>query len=210
MHKIYHLFLLVFITAVTSFGQVRMGATAGLQLATHTPADVGVRNKIKTGYFAGVLLDIPLSPTLSLRPQLLYSAKGARKNIPGPLDVDLLLNYVEAPIQLVYTIDSGTGYLSFGAGVYVAYGLSSKAVVTSNGQSRTFTDDFGPNADQYRRNDVGGRLSIDYELPSGLSIGTYYVPGFANLNNPSAASLSNVATHNSALGITVGYWLKKR
>ena len=210
MYKLYQSFLLVFITAITSFGQVRLGATAGLQLATHTPADVGVQNKIKTGYFVGVLVDVPLSTNLSLRPQLLYSVKGARKSITGPLDVDLSLNYVELPVQLVYTIESGTGFLSFGAGVYIAYGLSSKAVVTSNGQTRTFTDDFGPNADQYRRNDIGGRLSIDYELPSGLSIGTYYAPGFTDLNNPSAISSGNVATHNSALGISVGYWLRKR
>lgn len=210
MPKIYQSFLLIFITALSSFGQVRVGATAGFQLATHTPADVGVQNKIKTSYLAGVLLDIPLNTNVSLRPQLLYSAKGARKAITGPLDVSLSLNYIEVPVQLVYTVESGTGYLSFGAGVYVAYGLSSKAVVTGNGQSRTFTDDFGPAADQYRRYDIGGRLSIDYELPSGLSVGTYYAPGFANLNNPSATASGNVATHNSALGISVGYWLKKR
>jgi hypothetical protein len=210
MHKIYQSFLLVFMTVITSFGQVRVGATAGFQLATHTPEEVGTQNKSKVGFMAGAMFEIPLSSSVSLRPQLLYSAKGVRKNALGTFDAALSLNYIEVPIQLVYTVESGTGHLSFGAGVYIAYGLSSKAVITSNGQTRTFTDDFGPNADQYRRNDVGGRLSIDYELPSGLSIGTYYAPGFTDLNNPSAISLGNVATHNSVLGISIGYWLKQR
>ena len=210
MHKIYHSFLLVFITAITAFGQVRVGATAGFQTATHTPADVGVRNKLKAGFLAGVMLDIPLSGPVSLRPQVLYSVKGTQRNILNTLDVALSLNYVEVPVQLVYTVESGTGQLSFGAGLYVAYGLSSKALVTVSGQTKTLTDDFGPAADQYRRNDVGGRLSIDYELPCGLSIGTYYAPGFTDLNNPSATALGNAATHNLALGLSVGYWLKKR
>lgn len=210
MSKIHQSFLLVFITTVTAFGQVRVGATAGFQAASHTPADVGIRNKLKAGFLAGVMLDIPLSATVSLRPQVLYSVKGVNRNILNTLDVALSLNYVEVPVQLVYTVESGTGYLSFGAGIYVAYGLNSRAVVTSNGHTQTLTDDFGPAADQYRRNDVGGRLSIDYELPSGLSIGTYYAPGFADLNNPSATALGNVATHNLALGISVGYWLKRK
>ncbi|WP_157618650.1 porin family protein [Spirosoma spitsbergense] len=210
MHKIYQSFLLVFITIMTSFGQVRVGATAGFQLAIHTPEDVGTQNKSKAGFMAGAMLEIPLSSGVSLRPQLLYSAKGVKRNVLGTFDAALSLNYIEVPIQLVYTVESGTGHLSFGAGVYIAYGLSSKAVITSKGQSRTFTDDFGPAADQFQRNDIGGRLSIDYELASGLTIGTYYAPGFTDINNPSAASSGVVATHNSALGISVGYWLKKR
>ncbi len=156
----------------------------------------------------GAMFEISLSASVSLRPQLLYLAKGVRKNSLGTFDAALSLNYVEVPVQLVYTVESRTGHLSFGAGIYIAYGLSSKAITTSRDQTKTFTDDFGPAADQFQRNDVGGRLSIDYELSSGLSIGTYYAPGFANINNPSATSLGNVATHNSALGITAGYWRK--
>ena len=210
MPKIYQSFLLVFITGITAFGQVRVGATAGFQLATHTPEEVGTQNKSKAGFMAGAMFEIPLSTTVSLRPQLFYSAKGVRKNALGTFDAALSLNYVEVPVQLVYTVESGTGHLSFGAGLYIAYGLSSKAVITSNGQTKTFTDDFGSAADQYRRNDVGGRLSIDYELASGLMIGMFYSPGFTDLNNPSATASGSVATHNTALGISVGYWLKKR
>jgi hypothetical protein len=210
MRTIYPSFLLIFITVITAFGQVRVGATAGLQLATHTPEEVGTQNKSKAGFMAGAMFEIPLSSSVSLRPQLLYSAKGVRKNALGTFDAALSLNYIEVPIQLVYTVESGTGHLSFGAGIYIAYGLSSKAVITSNGQIKTFTDDFGPAADQFRRNDIGGRLSIDYELASGLTIGTFYAPGFMDINNPSTTAIVNVTTHNSALGISVGYWLKKR
>lgn len=208
MKKIYMIIAGCLIAASSLFAQVRVGVTAGYQVVTHTPDEVGTQNKLKSGYLAGLLFDLPLGAGVSLRPQVLYSSKGVKKDALGTFDAALSLNYLEVPVQLVYTVESGSGHLSFGAGVYVAYGLSSKAVVSSNGQTKTFTDDFGTAADQYKRTDVGGRLSIDYELASGLVLGVFYAPGFANLNNPSATS--DVATHNSALGVSVGYWLKKR
>ena len=208
MNRIYTILFLLFLETSSTFGQVRVGATAGFQAATHTPEEVGTQNKFRAGFLAGVMFDIPLSATVSLRPRVLYSTKGVRKSALSTFNATLSLNYIEVPVQLVYNADSDAGRLSFGAGLYVAYGLSSKTVVTSAGQTKTFTDDFGTSADQFKRTDIGARFSVDFALKSGLSLGIFYAPGLANLNNPS--TVDNVATHNSSIGIAVGYWLKKR
>ncbi len=208
MRKSYVFVLLILVSTATTYAQIRIGATAGFQATTHTPEDLSAKNSLKASYFAGAMFSLPLSESISLRPQVLYSRKGVQTTVLGVFDANLALNYLEIPVQLVYSARSPTGWLNFGAGLYYAYGFSDKAVITSNGQTYTATDNFGSGSDQFRRSDVGARLSIDYELESGLTFGAFYAPGLTDINTVTASG--NNTTHNSALGVSVGYWFKKR
>lgn len=207
--KWFSLFALALLISISATAQIGLGVTAGFQASTHTPADVGVQNKSKIGYLAGFMASVPLSKAVSVRGQVLYSVKGVHTTIPGYPATKITLNYVEIPIQAVYTSESGNGHLHYGAGLYVGYGLSSKSVFGNGGSTYTYRDDFGENIGQFKRVDVGARLSLDYELNSGLMLGVFYAPGLINLNNPATNSTDNFATHNSSLGLSVAYWFKK-
>ncbi|GAB3692254.1 hypothetical protein GCM10027592_11010 [Spirosoma flavus] len=208
MKKITILTAGLFFAALTSFAQVRIGVTGGLQMANQKN-DIGgfsISGSNRIGYTAGLMLDAALSESFSIRPQVLYSVKGTKFDLSGLSggltdgNVTLAFNYIEVPIQVTYGLQAGPGRVVLGAGPYVGYALSGSTSGSVQGQSGSETVDFGSGEDQVKRLDYGLRLSGGYELSSGLSISAFYSPGLANLANGSSQT-----TTNSAFGLTLGF-----
>ena len=152
---------------------------------------------------AGLLLDAPIAKKISIRPQLLFSAKGSKYYTGGSspgVTSSFILNYLEIPIQLVYGVKAWSGQVVVGAGPYVAYGLSVKQTINLLNQSYENKLTFGSANDQYKQFDVGIRLSIGYEPPSGVLLSVHYSPSFSNLSNERSSSLNN-----RTVGFSVGY-----
>ncbi|WP_460980398.1 porin family protein [Spirosoma fluminis] len=192
--------------SMASFAQVRVGVTGAVQFANQTLnfGSVSLKGTNKIGFQAGLLLDAPLSESFSIRPQLLYSVKGTKlANLNfglGAGDVTTTFNYLEVPIQLLYNIEAGPGFVTLGAGPYVAYALNGKTTGEALGQSDSQSIEFGSGEDQTKRLDYGLRLSAGYELSSGISISGYYAPGLGNLSNTSGGKATN-----TAFGLSLGF-----
>ncbi|MBD2701997.1 PorT family protein [Spirosoma sp. BT702] len=208
MKKFTVLTVCLFITVLTSFAQVRIGVTGGLQMANQKNSIGGfsISGTNRIGYTAGLLIDAALSESFSIRPQILYSVKGTKFDLGGLSgglangNVTLAFNYIEVPIQVTYGLEAGPGRLVLGAGPYVGYALSGTTSGSVQGQSGSENIEFGSAEDQVKRLDYGLRLSGGYELSSGLSISAFYSPGLANLANG-----SNQTTTNTAFGLTLGF-----
>jgi hypothetical protein len=199
----------VLLSSILSFAQVRVGVTGGVQFASQKInfAGLSLKGDNKVGFQAGLLLDAPLSESFSVRPQLLYSVKGSKlANFDfgfGSTDVSTTFNYLEVPVQLMYNVEAGPGYVTLGAGPYVAYALSGKTTTKALGQSESQSIEFGSGEDQTKRLDYGLRLSVGYELTSGIFLTGYYAPGLANLANTSAQKATNTA-FGFSLGLLFG------
>ncbi len=198
---------LLLLSSVVTFAQIRVGVTGGVQLAAQRFMGSGtiINSENRIGFQAGLLLDAPIVGNLSVRPQFLYSMKGAKyNNFAGFGDeVTIAVNYLEVPIQLTYGLKAGPGSVILGVGPYVAYALNGKVKTRAQGQSYSAPIEFGEN--QQERLDFGLRLSASYELTSGLQVTGYYAPGLRNLSNE-----PNTTARDSAYGLSMGYLFGSR
>ena len=175
--------------------QTRFGIQGSLQFANISSSGNGVSftGDNLLGFRGGVLADLPISGQISLRPQLLYSTKGTDFSKVTGTPLKTGIQYLEVPVQLMYSLNAGPGHVVLGAGPYVGYALSS----TTNGTSDASLDGLN-------RLDVGLALSAGYELESGLIFSGYFSPGLTNLIADSA-QLGGATSRNTAFGLNVGY-----
>ena len=231
------------------FAQVRYGITGSGQGSTIS-ASVDLTNlgpafgvpiipiNARTGFRAGLMADFPLSGHVSIRPQLLYSAKGGdvqtgtfvtsllqkfSPNTPVGSIVGFqskaIINYVELPVQLMYGLAAGPGRLLVGAGPYAAVAVGGSI----NGQAINF------NTSNFHKLDLGATASVGYELTMGLSLSAYYAHGLTNIAKNSTPNLGGInpldpvgslasldpssfggTLYNQSYGISVGYLLPSR
>lgn len=218
-----------FLFHALAIAQVRFGIVGGAQFAKQSFSfdDARFTGKNKVGYQAGVMVDAMLVGNLSFRPQLLYSVKGTKypdfgigdlfggllgelgdpDNTGGSVnfdDMDLTMkatiNYVELPLQLVYSVDAGPGWINLGAGPYLGYALSGKTLMSFAGQSDNQPIEFGSDEERMKRLDYGLRLSLGYEMPSGLMLTGHFSPGLANLANS-----PDLKVKNTTFGLSLGF-----
>ena len=81
---------------------LRVGVMAGASSTTIGGKDAEDAER-RTGFLAGVYLVKPIAGSLSLRPELLFSQKGAKAKFSEDdvqADVDLKLSYIDVPVLL--------------------------------------------------------------------------------------------------------------
>lgn len=197
----------VLLGSVAASGQIAVGVKGSLQLSTITITPNTLQPSSLVGFQAGLMLDLPITDEISLRPQLLYSVKGAKQSASAQgvtVEQKAMINYLEVPVQITYGFEAGDGRVVIGAGPYLGYGLSGSSVSTFNGQSETtkFTFD---DKDDLKRIDVGLHLSAGYELSSGLLVSGYFSPGLTNISSD-----KDVTAKTSAYGLSLGYFFGGR
>ena len=203
------LLIVAIATGTTVFSQVRFGLKGGINLASQ---------KIKLsfmgesgsetgdgiiGFHIGGVAEVPISPSIAFRPELLLSAKGA--NFDGTNDDDEPITakvrplYIELPLNLVYTHDFPTGLRFYGgAGPSIAYGIAGKA--KGDGTSEDIFTDGG-----LKRLDFGVNILAGIELTSGLTFGVNFTPGLANISDTDTGGFGDLKWTNSVFGFSIGY-----
>ena len=100
----YSLLLLAVGLALPAAAQTTFGVRAGLNVAdvSNTFEDVddfGVDAQPRLGFVGGVFAEVPLSPSFAVRPEVLYSQKGARAEFnDSDGDLTLKIDYLEIPV----------------------------------------------------------------------------------------------------------------
>ncbi|UTN06120.1 PorT family protein [Flavobacterium bizetiae] len=105
------LFLSVTVMAQTE--KVKLGVKAGLNLSSLSFDESELNSSNKTGFTAGIMVEIPLAKNFSLQPELLYSQQGTKSSFS---DSDVTnshykstidLNYLNIPVMLKYYVLKG-------------------------------------------------------------------------------------------------------
>jgi len=88
----------------------RFGITAGVNWSTVAGDDVEDAKR-KTGLMAGGLVVLPVAPSFSIQPELLYTMKGAGSEGDG--DFSVKINYIEIPVLARFDIQTTGGAKPF-------------------------------------------------------------------------------------------------
>lgn len=179
-----------------SNAQIRFAAEKGITLNNLSHNSLFGDERAKVGFLNHILINIPLFGGLSLQPGIGYTMKGAEiwtKAENGSTNISvkdkLTLNYVEIPVNLVYSFDHypDQGYFFAGAGPYVARLVSARRKnitrVNTDGQDEVVTKDIhelilgnADNATAVTRVDFGINALAGYQFA-----GRFYVKGGASV-----------------------------
>ncbi len=186
------LLILILAFAVTANAQVTtFGIKGGLTLASISGDDTDDLDS-SMGFMVGGFAAIPLSPAISIMPEVYYAQKGAKFDAEGT-DVDVNLDYIDIPILLKYSIvgDGATPYFLFGPSI----GFNTTAEIAAEDES----EDLG---DFVSSTDIGLVFGVGVDIQKFL-IEVRYDLGLSNIwDVDDADSISN---NNAVFGFLVGY-----
>jgi hypothetical protein len=203
---------LLAVSSLVTFAQISsIGIKGGLNLATISSNSYGFGSPGTVKSFnAGLFVDLKFG-NFSLQSGLNYTGKGGTYTstyiFPGfggiqHSAVKENLYYLQLPVNLVYHIPVIIGNIYFGAGPYIAQGLSGKISSTSNGQTFSQNLSFGNSTnDDIRATQFGADAIVGLKLRGGLLINANYDLGLTN-DLPSGESGSSKLR---AFGISLGY-----
>ncbi|PWU05109.1 MAG: hypothetical protein C5B52_00255 [Bacteroidetes bacterium] len=163
--------------------------------------------KCRIGFTAGVATNIPLGQHLSFEPGLNYLQKGGKQNV-DQAKYEVVLNYIEMPLNLLYKTSSksNSGNFFVGAGPSLAYGVSGKIKLEEAGNSESVKIKFGNgDDDDLKALDIGANLIAGYQFKSGFSLCANYNLGLSNSFHNGDGTWKN-----NYFGIRMGYAFPSR
>ena len=181
------------------------GFRAGLSLASFHGGDVGgafdeallvLGPESLTGLCAGVFATIPITDTLLLQPEALYSQKGATYTLFGE-DLDLKLDYLEVPVLLKARFGTGAARPAVFAGPAISFELRAK------GQFQDQTEDL----DETKGTDFGLVFGAGVDLAAGSGafvVDARYTLGLSTIDDASSDDL-RADIKNKAFTLSIGY-----
>lgn len=213
------------IAATVSFSQVRFGVqaigNAGNVSVKYEDAG-NLKKSARIGFGAGVVAEIPLQNNFSLRPSLNFLQKKAEIEFPADEEsgktstMTSSLNYLELPVNLVYSIPVNNMSVYFSAGPSLGYGISGKMKykgwqVSEEPHEVTPVEE---STDAFKKEDKGGaglkrfdlsaNVNAGIQLNNGLYVNAGYLAGLSNLVE------SEGKYKNRGILLTVGFLLPSR
>jgi len=191
-----------------------IGLQAGLNIASQSiggdeSGGFTISTDSKTGFLVGAVAQFPFSKYLSFRPELNYIQKGS-KTVDAAADqsVIIALNYLDLPLNVVYSSDAGKGQVFFGAGPTIGYGLSGytkfKSATLEFSQDIKFDgkseEEINDQSGHLKALDMGFNLLAGYKFANGLFANAGYQFGLSNITPVQGSSLKN-----KGLFIKLGY-----
>lgn len=179
--------------------QISIGIKAGGNLVNQK-ADITEGNTF-TGddlkaYHAGLIAEAELGKGFYLQPQLLFSRRDAiHMSSTGAGDRTLKMNYLEAPVLLVYKFNIPFGSLYAGAGGSVGYAVGGKELL--GGVKRSL---YGAGIKEWKRLDAGLSFTAGIQLKNGLFASVNSYKGLRDIHKGNGISVNNKSTSAS-----VGY-----
>jgi hypothetical protein len=224
MKRIMLLVIAAVITTV-SFGQVRFGGqlTANLSSASVKGFEGSYTKSPRLGAGVGVVAEIALANSLSLRPSLNFLQKGVKLKAKGTTEFGgtysgentTTLSYIELPVTLAYNVRLTKGNLYFGAGPSFGYGVGGKvkSSFTTNipgfpqqAQSESVSA-FKKEADGgagFKRFDVSANIIAGFQFDNGFFVNAGSLLGFSNLSE------GDSKYKNTGFQLTAGFLLKAK
>jgi len=143
----------------------RLGITAGLNSATVGGGEVGDASR-RTGFIVGATMVAPMSPSVSLEPQVLFTSKGAHfEDSSG--GGSITMNYIQVPL-LVRVRGSSSGRSEMHPFVFGGPAIALKASCNVEATDGSVRASFS--CDQLEEGDVKFN-SVDYGVIVGAGLG---------------------------------------
>lgn len=187
--------VIVLLVCVTSFvaanAQVNFGGKAGVNLATFSGDVEDV--KMKIGYHVGALVQIPVSESFLIQPELVFSAQGAKSEGTED-DVKANFNYLNIPIMAKY--QSTSGFFAE-TGPQIGFLMSAKMKA---GDTDVDVKEY------YKSTDFNWAFGLGYQMASGFGVNARYNLGLSSIYDE---DVDDEKVKNSVFQIGVFYVLGK-
>jgi hypothetical protein len=149
--------------------------------------DSNFKTDYKTGYNAGVFVNIPIVDRLSFQPEAMFSQKGYKQNDAGALGTGTLTqttNWIEIPI--LAKIEAARGFnIYLGPQVSFLTKTTNKFEGTfTNSEQTTYEND----ADKFKKSILGGAVGVGFDLTSKVSLNGRYALDFQKNNENGTTS----------------------
>ena len=169
MKKICLVFFAV-MSGVFAGAQVQFGVKAGLNLTTLTYSGPASTNPAwKTSFNAGLVVSVPLSSSLYLQPELMYSGQGYEKAVASQSGI-YELGYLNVPVLFRYQHASGFFAVT---GPQIGFLLGANADI--GGHNTDIKD-------QFQTTDFSWAFGLGYKFSkTGLGIDARYNIGLTNV-----------------------------
>ena len=154
-------------------------------------------------WHAGLVSEVELFRHVYLQPQLLWVRKGA-SHFSSLEDgrTKVRINYLEAPVNIVYKAPFEFGTFFAGAGMYYAYGISGRQEFDGH-KTNLFKD-----AEGWNRQDYGLSFTAGFQFRNGLYLSMNSEKGLRNVYKADGISI-----RNKSRSVSIGYiidWNKLR
>lgn len=205
-----------------------IGLEGGVNLSTMAAKYNGVENsgEYLPGLKVGGLMDIGITPMISIQPGLYYQMKGYRNDFTTSLNIGGLsyqetnsatvrVNYLEVPLNVQFNFAAGRGNFFVGVGPYAAFALSGKVEservrVLTNGNDGTTTQQSSSRdlnigselGDDIVATDIGLNLNTGYKWDGGLFLRGNAGFGLSNLQ---PMGNENNSLKNFSIALSIGY-----
>jgi hypothetical protein len=228
------LLLLILCIRAELKAQVKVGPKIGMGLSTFRDTKVSLADgqynyngfiyKSTVTFQAGLVMDIKLSNTFSLRPELLFNQRGFKAYSTyygADMYVNYKISYLEVPVNLVAGGELGPGRLELFAGPAFAVGFGGKGKKEYNGTSSDIDIKSGSQPKQGPSNTVyynpfncSMNIGFGYQW-KGMLVQLSYNYGFTNVqphydDETAESQRKHVITKASAFQFSVGYLIRNR
>jgi hypothetical protein len=173
MKKIFLLFVMAGSFAAAK-SQINIGVKGGLNVSNVGGSDVE-DNKAKLGFHLGGLVNVPVTQSFSVQPELVFSAQGVK--FDG--DAKVNMNYLNIPILAKYTTQSG---FFAETGPQLGFLLSAKNKV--DGESTNVKDYF-------KKTDFSWALGVGYQSQSKIGVNARFNFGLSKLDEDGEVKMFN-------------------
>lgn len=213
--KFFFMLAVLISNVYTGFSQkATVGVQGGLNFSAAYEAFWKVHYKtcLKSGFNAGVNLEIPLSHSLYLQPGLLFSTKGS---IHKDSRTRTSISYIELPVNMLVRLLCGNGNLLLGTGPYLAAGVGGSFGKDSSGARLDLIFDGNINATQLfsnnrymKRWDGGINLLAGYEFANHISVQLNGQLGLRDTSPKLEGETVYYKNKNVGFGLSFGYRFK--
>ena len=173
MQKIFHAFLFLLLVAGMAKAQLSIVPKAGVNFANVSDHSTFNNRNSLTGFTAGVGLNYSLSGDnfLSVQPELLYSAEGAKKDFGNGEEATYVNDYVNIPLMLQYMFNNG---FRIEAGPQL--GILTRAKIKDQDEAEDENDE------AFKSTNIGVGFGLNYLSQTGFGVGGRYNLGLNKIN----------------------------
>ncbi|MGC4100750.1 outer membrane beta-barrel protein [Ferruginibacter sp.] len=209
------------IISASAFSQLSIGAQGIGNLSSASLNTSDLVNPVKKARMlqgAGLVADYTFCKNTSLRSGVNFLQQGVKVESNSGVntlkfEATTSLDYLQVPVQIVYSVPLAGFRLFAGAGGYYSFGINGKTKLTTtttlnNGNTQVTkeeNDAFKKESDGgsgFKRSDYGAGILAGVQLPDRFYIHAGYQLSFANINSNDAGKYKN-----RSLQLTIGCFL---
>ncbi|WP_034258062.1 porin family protein [Altibacter lentus] len=190
--------------ATANAQEVKLGVKAGVNFAKLT-GDAVEDADGRTGFHLGGVVEIPVSETFAVQPEVLYSQQGLQQETDffgDTLETKLKLDYINVPVMAKYYVTDG---LSIEAGPQFGFNVKAETEISvegdSDGDEIEGTTDVSDSVSGF---DLGLGGGLAYQLNNGVFFQARYMFGISNVDEDDDEGFIGDNLTNSTLSFSAG------